>query len=196
MKFPITPYLNQKFKSKPGSSVVYIWTGFAWDISTDEIGNPNTEVSTINRSSVEINGEVPIGVTDDLNREFNLINDPISGTDKVYLNGLRQVRDNDYTIDGKTITFSWAPYAGANILCTYEILNGQRVEGETPVVLNDGVFTEYSLLNAPIIGSEKLYINGLRARYGESFDYTIEGTTIKINYPLDSYSRIICDYNY
>lgn len=196
MKFPKIPYLNQVFKPNPNSTVSYIWTGYAWDIYTDNIGNPVSEVNVVSKSSTEINGETPSGEVNGINTIFSLLNDPIFGTDEVYLNGLRQTRDLDYTIDGKDITFIWAPYEGANILCNYEILNGSKVEGEAAVLVDPDYFTKYSLTYNPIIGSEKVYINGLRAKFGAEFDYTIVDNIIHINYQLNENSRVLCDYNY
>lgn len=196
MKFPKIPYLNQKFKPSPNSAISYIWTGYAWDIYTDIIGNPVSDIHIIKKNSIEINGETPSGLTNSINNVFYLANSPITGTDEVYLNGLRQTRDLDYTISDNKIEFTWSPYENANILCNYEILSDLRIEGESAVLLDDGVFTKYSLVNSPIIGSERVYINGMRAKYGDGFDYNINGNIITINYNLDENSRILCDYNY
>ena len=196
MKFPKIPYLNQKFKPSVNSTVSYIWTGYAWDIYTDSIGNPISDINIIKKNSIEINGETATGAVDGVNNIYYLNSDPITGTDEIYLNGLRQTRDLDYIITDNRIEFSWSPYENANILCNYEVLSSLRIEGETAILVNDGIFTQYSLVNDPIIGSEKVYINGLRVKYGSGFDYTIVDNIIHINYPLDENSRVLCDYSY
>jgi hypothetical protein len=53
----------------------------------------------------------PTGLIDGVNRIFTLTNTPLSGSVKLYVNGLRLTSgvDNDYTISGRTITLAWAP---------------------------------------------------------------------------------------
>lgn len=54
--------------------------------------------------------EVPSGSINSSNVTFALANTPLSSSQRVYKNGLRQQAGNDYTISGSTITF-----AGGNI---------------------------------------------------------------------------------
>jgi hypothetical protein len=196
MKFPKTPYLNQKFNPSAASTISYVWTGFAWDIYTDPLGNPISEANIIKRSSYEINGEIPLGMVDGTNTEFTLSKIPIAESDSLYLNGLRQIRDLDYTITENIINMSWSPYSGSKLLCNYEVIGNLAIEGEIAVLLDDGVFTKYSLTHAPTPGTERVFINGLRATFGSEFDYTLDGKNIIINYELNEFSRILCDYNY
>jgi hypothetical protein len=196
MKFPKIPYLNQLFKPSPNSTVSYIWTGFAWDIYTEDLENKSSGIYVVNQNSIEVNGETPTGVLDGINRKFTLKQSPITGSDEIYLNGLRQTRNLDYTITGQDIEFKWAPYENSNILCNYQVLNGLRIEGESAVLVNDGIFTKYSLQYTPVAGSERVYINGLRAKEGIGYDYILIDNVIQINYPLDENSRVLCDYNY
>lgn len=192
MRFPTVPYLNQKFNPNPDSTICYIWTGFAWDLVSD----PLEFNLTVKKTSYEINGEVPIGEVNGVNKIFNLSQTPISGTDSLYLGGLRQLRDIDYLIDSSQITLAWAPLTGMNILCNYEVVGGLQIEGEIAELMNEGEYTRYSLNHSPAMGTEKVYINGLRVKSGENFDYTLDNNIIKINYQLFSNSRVVCDYNY
>jgi hypothetical protein len=65
--------------------------------------------------------EVPTGLVDGTNDEFELADEPIAGTEQVFLNGLlqRPGAGNDYTIAGATITFEDAPLSGDIILVSY-----------------------------------------------------------------------------
>ncbi|MFW6272166.1 MAG: hypothetical protein ACOC2U_00085 [bacterium] len=65
--------------------------------------------------------EAPIGIIDGSNKEFNLANIPASNNAEViYINGIRIKPDEDYTIDGNTITFTLAPEVGDKILVNYK----------------------------------------------------------------------------
>jgi len=66
-----------------------------------------------------IDGEVPSGTIDDVNDDFVLANTPLTGSVKVYQNGIRLKITTDYTISGTTITFVTAPTTGDTILCDY-----------------------------------------------------------------------------
>jgi hypothetical protein len=67
-----------------------------------------------------ISGETPSGTINGSNASFTLAYTPKSETEKVYLNGMRQQRNSDYTISGGVITFSLPPYSPAAILVDYE----------------------------------------------------------------------------
>ena len=65
---------------------------------------------------------VPTGTPNGVITAFTLPKAPVSGTEKVYINGVRQQSgaSNDYTLSGKTITFVSAPPTGAKILSDFE----------------------------------------------------------------------------
>ena len=66
--------------------------------------------------------ESPSGNVNGVNTVFTLINTPVASTEMVFVNGaLRQAYGNDYTISGKTITFTTAPLSGSTILVTYNL---------------------------------------------------------------------------
>ncbi len=71
--------------------------------------------------SQQVTGEVPSGTLNGTNTNFTLASAPASGTEKVYLNGLRQNvgSGNDYTISTNTITFATAPVSTDVILVDY-----------------------------------------------------------------------------
>ncbi len=55
--------------------------------------------------------EVPAGLVNNSNTVFTLAFTPVVGTERLYVNGVRQKPGvgNDYTISGLTITFTSAP---------------------------------------------------------------------------------------
>lgn len=55
--------------------------------------------------------EVPSGTINGSNVNFSLTNTPISGTQKLYLNGMRLKATDDYTIASNTLTFTSPPIA-------------------------------------------------------------------------------------
>lgn len=65
----------------------------------------------------ELVNETPNGVIVD----FTIDNEPVTGSEEVFLNGILQniSGDNDYTISGDTITFTSAPETGSIILVNY-----------------------------------------------------------------------------
>lgn len=55
-----------------------------------------------------VDNEIPTGTINGVNATFTLANTPVSGTEHVFKNGLRQISgaSNDYTISSGTITFN------------------------------------------------------------------------------------------
>lgn len=66
------------------------------------------------------------------------------------------------------------------------------VDGETPSGTVDGVNDTFTLANTPIVGSVKVYLNGIRMQV--TTDYTISGTTITFVTPPSILDIILCDY--
>ena len=68
-----------------------------------------------------IDHEHPIGSIDGINKVFELTVLPKTGSEHIYLNGLLQDfgENNDYTINGKTITFNISPPSWSKVTCSY-----------------------------------------------------------------------------
>lgn len=66
-----------------------------------------------------IDDETPSGTKNGVNADFVLAKNPKAGSVKVYRNGARQRVTEDYTLSGKTITFTVAPQSAEIILCDY-----------------------------------------------------------------------------
>ena len=66
-----------------------------------------------------IDKEKPNGIIDGINNNFILNNNPIPGSEHVYLNGLLQDDEDDYQIEYNTIIFNEPPSIGMKIKCSY-----------------------------------------------------------------------------
>ena len=66
-----------------------------------------------------IDKEKPNGIIDGINNNFILNNNPIPGSEHIYLNGLLQDDDDDYQIEYNSILFNEPPSIGMKIKCSY-----------------------------------------------------------------------------
>lgn len=66
-----------------------------------------------------IDKEKPNGIIDGINNSFILNNNPIPGSEHIYLNGLLQDDEDDYQIEYNTIIFNEPPSIGMKIKCSY-----------------------------------------------------------------------------
>lgn len=71
---------------------------------------------------------------------------------------------------------------------------GIPVWGEAGVVTS-GSAVLGNLANPPVVGSERVYLNGLRMERGSGNDYTITGSTITFEYTLTATDKVLVDYN-
>lgn len=66
------------------------------------------------------------------------------------------------------------------------------VDGETPSGLVDDNNTVFTLASTPVVGSVKVYLNGIRMKVTE--DYTISGTTLTFVIAPATGDNILVDY--
>jgi len=68
-----------------------------------------------------IANEIPSEVIDGINKDFTIINSPVSNSVLVRLSGLVQVPGllKDYTLSGQTISFIKAPKIGQEVAISY-----------------------------------------------------------------------------
>ena len=71
---------------------------------------------------IYIDKEKPTGSINGSNSNFILSKIPIPNSEHIYLNGLLQDVDEDYTINDSTITFSMVPLTGMKIRCSYRTI--------------------------------------------------------------------------
>jgi hypothetical protein len=76
-------------------------------------------VGTMALNAHFIDDETPSGTIDGNNTAFTLANSPVTSSLKVYLGGSRQRVTEDYTLSGRTITFTIAPQVGEVLLVDY-----------------------------------------------------------------------------
>lgn len=75
-------------------------------------------------NSLQVWNEVPSGNADGFNTSFSLANTPSgSNTLMLFVNGVLQCEDGDYTLTGTTISMAYSPRSGSNILATYPRLS-------------------------------------------------------------------------
>ncbi len=70
-------------------------------------------------SPLFVDNEVPSGSVNGSNNNFTVAHTPITGSVKVYRNGLRMKPTVDYTITGATISFLETPLTGDLLLADY-----------------------------------------------------------------------------
>ena len=72
-------------------------------------------------SDIYIGNEIPSGDIDSVNKDFVLVNTPVSSSVVVRLSGVVQVPglSKDYTLSGSTITFIKAPKVGQEVVTSY-----------------------------------------------------------------------------
>ncbi len=78
-----------------------------------------------------ISNETPSGLVNGSNVTYTLVNSPIVGTLKLYLNGQRQTYTTDYTLSGSTITMVVAPVTGDIIRADYELAGATTGNADT-----------------------------------------------------------------
>lgn len=71
------------------------------------------------QSEQQIIGEVPLGDINGINAIFIISNNLIPNSEKIYVNGNRQKKPDDYNISGQNITFTFSPQSTESILIDY-----------------------------------------------------------------------------
>jgi hypothetical protein len=148
--------------------------------------------------------EVPSGDIDDSNVEFTLqyTPDPRNSL-MLYINGILQSLDDDYTLVGNKITVVYPPQSGSKLIATYAYSVILPTIGtntswlEVPGGDADGINTVFSSSSPPLPESAMmLFINGVLQRQDASSDYILSGSTIALSVPPPSGSNIVVNYPY
>lgn len=74
--------------------------------------------------------------------------------------------------------------------------SGTIVTRETPGGAVDGSNAVFVLAEAPIAGSEQVFLNGILQEEGSGDDYTIVGASITMTNPPESGDRVRVSYRY
>lgn len=97
--------------------------GTKYDASNPDDFQSLTEVQNLIAAAVldEVINEIPSGLINGSNAIFTLASLPIPDTEEVFLNGLKQLKPQDYNILGQTITLINSPMVGENLVVNYKI---------------------------------------------------------------------------
>jgi hypothetical protein len=78
--------------------------------------------TSLNNNITYVDKEIPVGVTNDDNKIFELISEPIDKSEHIYLNGLLQDAGEDYILDENYIIFIEPPMINSRIRCSYRTI--------------------------------------------------------------------------
>lgn len=70
-----------------------------------------------------------------------------------------------------------------------------RAYSENKTITNNSAVLP-ALVNTPVAGTERVYLNGLRMERGAGNDYTISGSVITFEYPMKTNDKVLVDYEY
>jgi hypothetical protein len=93
-------------------------TGSGLIITSTEL---DTDPAVLQYVAKIIENEIPGGSINGSNNSFTLANAPVAGTLKLYHNGLRLLPTTHFTLSGSTITTTFAPTTGDNLICDYRM---------------------------------------------------------------------------
>ena len=122
--------------------------------------------------------------------DFQLLFTPVDDSDvKVYLNGVKQEYDLNYTISGDLVIWLDVPYTidiNEKILVEYEVWDTAEAEHEhiqEVFMVTAALETAFVLANEPKFNSSvKVYVNGVK--YELNIDYTTTTSTVTWISPL------------
>lgn len=179
--------------------------------------NNNTGLPSFRYDMVD--KEVPTGLINGINKIFVLDKTPVLGSESVFLNGVLQDSARDYSIEGNQIIFVEPPIDNMVIRCNYRVSENSEVdvpnpilynieygenpayfysliEKEIPVVKPNGEITAFELMDAPIIGSESVFLNGVLQEPGPSdfANYILENKNLVFIEPPLEGMVIRCTY--
>jgi hypothetical protein len=86
---------------------------------TGQTGLTGQTGSSGGTSCIFRDAEIPAGTLNGLNNTFTLVETPIEGSLKVYLNGLRLTLEQDYTLQGSTLTMIQTPFPNDSFIADY-----------------------------------------------------------------------------
>ena len=143
----------------------------------------------------EIFNEIPTGLVNGINTEFVLDTIPVSNTERLFLNGIRQLKSTDYTITLATINFSIAPETGDLVTVDYMKMLpkvGNYYFNITPIGDINGINKDFSVDYNIEPPTSRVYLNGIRQYL--TTDYTVSGNIITFVTAPEINDIIIVDY--
>lgn len=101
--------------SNPLSQFATTTSAQFFSVVTDGVGTTGKVVGT----TAFVFNETPTGTVNGVNTSFTIANTPLTGSVKVFVNGLRKKLTTDYSVSGTTITFVDIPATGSDIIIDY-----------------------------------------------------------------------------
>lgn len=119
--------------------------------------------------------ETPTGSVNGVNTVFGLTAEPVGEKILLFVNGVFQTETQDYSVDGQTITMSYAPTTGDVVRVFYISVATPQVSSEAPAGLIDGSNKIFVLAHTPS-GQVMIFLNGMFQSPG--IDYNLSATTV------------------
>ena len=189
MRFPKEKKKGDVIVSKDGKRK-FLFNGFAWD----KVPIETSVVSNTVKMADNIYSEMPSGIIDDVNFKYTLSQTPIKETLQIYLNGVIQKLDADYTVVDNQLYFVEPPYENSTITCFYLYETHKKIYAETPSGIFNGINNVFVLLNMPKPGTEMIFLNGVLQKEGNNYDYVLSEKNIFFNESPLNGSSISCNY--
>lgn len=150
-------------------------------------------------SSQRITREVPVGSINSSNTIFTTAVNIYTETERVWLNGLLQLRGTDYTVtDTDEITFTTAPTTGDHLVISYwedgALAPTLTVFNEVPPETPNGSITNFTLSVTPASNSLHVYRNGILEQEGVDFSI-IGGPELQFNVAPDTGDELVCYFD-
>lgn len=191
MIFPSNPTTGQQYKPSDNHPV-YVWVDYAWKAVAKAEVTPDSGNKI--RHNEDVFSEFPKGEVNDVNFRFFLNNHPIIKTLQVYLNGMIQRIENDYTVIDNQIYFIEPPYTDSIITCFYLYESHTQIFSETPIGVCNGINNTFMLEYIPSAENEMVFLNGLLQHNGNNSDYIVINDTILFALPPPTGSLVVVNY--
>ena len=168
--------------------------------------------STVSEYGTAIEYETPTGLINSSNTLFTLDTIPILNSERILLNGVRQILTTDYSIASDEITFVSAPITGDTIYVSYDKVNyvDKQRYNIIPTGTVNGSNKTFTLSVMPLRESINVFLNGVRQYYVYDYpsstkylnginqvfyiDYGISGATISFKEAPITDDYITVDY--
>lgn len=174
-------YLDSTDGLKAGDMFIITGNGNITDGSANSLAVNNGDHVIANKS---VASDAAINVLTDLDKVDNTEADDIVRTGDVIDNLTSTVVNYPLSANqGKVLN---------NRLVAVEAF-GIPVYNEAPAV--SGGSPAVTLLNTPVVGSQQVYLNGLRMAPGAGNDYTIGGSVITFTFTLNADDTVLVDYH-
>lgn len=143
--------------------------------------------------------ENPLGAVDTVNVDFTLSQSPLPSTTQIFVNGVHQIPDIDYSISDQSITFFTPPFAGSEVSARYIVagFNPSNLIWNENLGTGDTSTTTFSTANTPISNSNtEVYVNGVYQIINVDYAITEAMDGITFTIPPFSGSTIYINYRY